>query len=269
MDPTSWSLLRQFGLEGKVALVTGGGSGIGLGIARVFASAGARVALLGRSAERLADAVADLPGEALAVPADVRDPAAVERAVAAVRERWDAIDVLVNNAGGAFSDDYRHGPLLEVEPQNFTNALATNLVGAHVVARATVPAMLERGGAVVNIASVAGRQGATPFPGLGFHAAGKAGLIRLTSVMAAEWAPRVRVNAIAPGYVATARLEAGIDAGNRASTVARTALRRAGTPHDIGAAALFLASDAAGWITGVTLDVDGGLLGAGTGQAAS
>lgn len=246
--------LNRFSLEGRVAIVTGGGRGIGRAIAGAFAEAGARVALVARSADELERAAAEIGGHAY--PADVSDPAAVDGAVAAVRERFERIDVLVNAAG--ISPVYKRAE--RIEPAEWDAILAVNLRGTFLCCRAVGPAMLERGaGAVVNITSVAAAAG---MPRLAAYAASKAGVLSLTRTLALEWAAQgVRVNAVGPSFVRT-EFTRGLYENDalRQMIVDQTPLGRFGEPDDVVGAALFLASDASRYVTGETIYVDGGWL---------
>jgi NAD(P)-dependent dehydrogenase (short-subunit alcohol dehydrogenase family) len=250
-------------LNGKVALVTGASRGIGLAVARCFAEAGATVMLSARTPEDLQKAAAAIPGASW-YAADAGDPQQPAACVAETVRRFGRLDVLVNNAG----INTHSGPLIDIDEPRAARAVQVN---QHSVVRWTAAAwresMRERGGAVVNIAAIGGL---TPYPGSGWYNGTKAAVIQLTRQLACELGPAVRVNAIAPGVVKTGMGQAMTEeygppeappppgsAGGRAE---RLPLRRLGAPEDIAAAALFLASDAASWITGHTLVVDGGAL---------
>jgi len=184
-------------LSGKAALVTGGGSGIGLACARALARRGARVAVAGRTAARLDAAAADLGGEALAIPADVSDADAAAGAVAATVERFGRLDVLVNNAGIG-----GRGRVADLDPADFDRVLATNLRGPFLCARAAWPHLAATGdGWVFNVASFAGKKG---MAGAGAYCASKFGLLGLSEAMSEEGqADGIRAAALCPGYVAT------------------------------------------------------------------
>ena len=249
-----------FSLAGKVALVTGGGRGIGEGIARAFVEVGAAVALVSRTAEQLDRVAADLEaegGQALAVPADLTAvdqlPAVVERVV----DELGGLDVLVNCAGG--------GDLWRALPDNTVDELESafhlNVAAPFELVRLAVPHLLERPGAsIVNIISSALHQ---PIRGHLSYDAAKGALHYATRSMAAALGPRIRVNGINPGIIETDAMKAVV-AGREGvldQLTAQVRLRRLGTPADIGHAAVFLASPAASYITGVCLDVDGGAVG--------
>ncbi len=236
-------------LDGASVLVTGGGSGIGRAICRRFASDGASVLVADIVRER-AEEVAELVGGA-AVQADVTVAADVARMVAAV----DRVDVLVNNAGGGDADD-----VLEIDEAAWDQDIALNLKSAYLCSKAVLPGMIERGGGViVNIASVNGLAFFANEP----YSAAKAGLISLTRSMATRYGRHgVRAVAIAPGTIRTPLWQERVD--KEPAIFERLLrwypLRRVGEPDDVAAAAAFLASDDASWITGEVLRVDGGLL---------
>jgi len=245
-------------LEGRRAVVTGASRGIGAEIARAMARAGAAVALAARDAQalaRVAEEIAAEGGRAATVPTDVADPGAVERMVATAVEQLGGLDVAVNNAAGG-----GHGPtpLAEVRPQQFRSALATSLEGVFLSLRYEIPAMLEAGGgAIVNMASTAGLEAVG---GLAGYVSAKHGVIGLTKVAALDYAAQgIRVNAIAPGPILTERLEAaGEEMQHRAGMA--MPMRRIGLPAEVAAAAVWLCSDQAAFITGATLAIDGGKL---------
>jgi NAD(P)-dependent dehydrogenase (short-subunit alcohol dehydrogenase family) len=240
-------------LDGKVALVTGGSKGIGKAIAAVFASAGARVMISSRKPEGLEAAAAELPGEVAWFAANAGRQEDAEACVAATVERLGGLDILVNNAA---TNPYM-GPMIGIDESRASKIVQVNQWGAlmwtQVAWRAT---MQEGGGSVINVASIGGLAVDTS---IGYYNVSKAALIHLTKQLAVELAPKVRVNAIAPGLVRTDFAKALWEPAE-AAVAARLPLKRIGEPDDIGGAALFLASDAASWITGHTLVVDGGAL---------
>jgi len=252
------SVLDGFDLTGRVAIVTGGTRGIGLAIARGLADAGADVVPTARNdddVEAAAASVRERGGDSLAVPTDVTDDEAVESLVERTHEELGGPDVLVNNAGinpaGAL------GPPEDVDSDAADDVLDVNLRGAFRCVRAAADHLRDsEAGAVVNVASVGGVVG---LPRQHPYVASKHGVVGLTKSMAIDWAPAVRVNALAPGYVATdLTAELREDESLRESILDRTPLDRFADPEEIAPAAVFLASDAASFVTGECLTVDGG-----------
>ncbi|GAA2911437.1 NAD(P)-dependent dehydrogenase (short-subunit alcohol dehydrogenase family) [Microbacterium keratanolyticum] len=250
------SVMQKFSLEGRVALVTGGNRGIGRGIAQALAEAGAAVAITARTAQAAQDAAAELTAEghtALGVALDVTDADSVESAVAEVEVALGPIDVLINNAGISIG-----GAALEIDDDVWTQTLDTNLNGVWRCSRAVGRRMAERGGGtIVNIGSMSAMIVNQPRwqPA---YLASKAAVHQLTKALAAEWAAHsIRVNAMAPGYILT---EASpVDQPEYyASCVEPAAMKRWGTPEELGAVAVFLASEASSFMTGSVLVVDGG-----------
>lgn len=249
-------MLERFRLDGKVAIVTGAGRGIGAATALGLAEAGANVVLAARTAEQL-EAVAEQARahgvEALVVPTDVVENdnlvALVDRTVGELGR----IDVVVNNAGGTTPR-----PFLDTSPGFLERAFHFNTTTAFVLSKAAVPHMLERGsGSIVNISSAIGRLRDRGFVAYG---TAKAALTHMTRLMAADLAPKVRVNAIAVGSVATSALETVLtDDGIRTQMIEGTPLKRLGEPEDIALCALYLASPASSFVTGKVYEVDGGL----------
>lgn len=245
----------ELALEGRVAVVTGSTRGIGRAIAEAFVSEGATVVLNARSEQSTRAAAQELGGRALGIAADVSDEAGCGTLIARTLAEFGRIDVLVNNAGTSVA-----GPAEDLAPAEWRRILDLNLNGPFYLCQHAARAMLVAdGGAIVNVASVAAFT--TP-PQRVSYVAAKAGLVAMTKVMAAEWAPRIRINAIAPGYVETDLLADLIAQGvvNRCMLEARAPYGRLGHPEEIARAVLFLASDAAEYIHGVTLPVDGGWL---------
>ena len=241
----------------RCAIVTGGGSGIGRAIALRFGAAGDSVVVADADQDR-AIAVAreiDVHGEALAIGADVTVASDVARIVEAALDANGRIDVLVNNAGGAAADG-----VLETDEEAWDAELALNLKAPFLCTKAVLPAMIERGaGAIVNIASV----NALASLANEAYSAAKAGLVNLTQSVAVRYGPLgIRANAIAPGTIRTPGWDERLqrDAAIFERLVKWYPLGRIGTPDDVAAAAFFLASDEASWITGTLLRVDGGLL---------
>ena len=240
-------------LTGKVALVTGGSRGIGRAIAEALAGAGARVAVVARDVERATAAAAELPGGPHAgFSCDVADPAAVNATLAAVEERLGPADILVNNAGIT-----RDNLLLRMKDEEFDEVIAANLKGAFNFTRAVSRGMMKRrDGAILNITSVVGLIGNA---GQANYAASKAGLIGMTKALALEIASRgITVNCIAPGFVTTA-MTGALTEEQRSKAAAAVPAGRFGTPAEVAAAAVYLASDEAAYVTGHTLHVNGGI----------
>jgi NAD(P)-dependent dehydrogenase (short-subunit alcohol dehydrogenase family) len=248
----------EIGFDGKVALVTGGTRGIGEATARTFLEAGAAgVAITSRKPENLDAAVERLAAGDRLLPLEARadDDAAAHAAVAAVVNRFGAIDILVNNAG----TNPATGALSDVDLGAMDKTWAVNQRGPVVWSReAWNQWMKSNGGVIVNVASVGGMR---PAPVIGAYNTSKAAVIYLTHQLAMEMAPGVRVNAVAPSVVRT-RLAALLWEGIEDQTAAAHPLGRIGEPQDVANAIAFLASDAASWITGVVLPVDGGAIGA-------
>jgi 2-deoxy-D-gluconate 3-dehydrogenase len=262
------SMARLFDLTGKCAIVTGGAAGIGRGIAGRLAEAGASVLIAdvnAPQAEAAAAALREQGYRAQAVGADVRAPADVRRLLEAAVQEFGGVDILVNNAG-----IFPATPVLQMPEEEWDRVLDINLKGAILCSQAVAQQMVAqgRGGVIVNIASIDSIHPSAA--GLAHYDASKGGMLMLTKSLALELAPNgIRVVAIAPGGIMTegvqARTEAmrrqGIDADQvMQSFVARIPLRRMGAPDDIARVALFLASDAAAYVTGTLVVVDGGVL---------
>jgi 7-alpha-hydroxysteroid dehydrogenase len=251
--------LKAFSLDGKVALITGAGRGIGEGIARTFVEAGAAVALVARTEsaiEALARELCAAGGRAIAIPGDVTDlsqlPGLVEKTVA----EFGGLDILVNNAGGEISPTF-----LETRPEHLQAAFHFNAVVPFELSRHAVPELLKRPGAsIVNICSdIVGKQ----TRGSLAHHTGKAAEAQVTLSMAADLGPKIRVNAILPTQVETEKFREYLAVKNpelREALITFTRMRRNATPEDIGYAAVYLASPAASWMTGNLLRINGGIV---------
>jgi 3-oxoacyl-[acyl-carrier protein] reductase len=242
-------------LQGRIALVTGASQGIGRACALELARAGATVALAARNEAKLAAVAAEIEaagGQAAAFALDVSSEESIKAGAKAVIERLGKVEILVNNAGIT-----RDGLMMAMKRADWDDVLGTNLTGAFLLTQALLRPMLKnRWGRIVNISSVVGRTGQA---GQANYAASKAGLIGLTRSMAREFASRgITVNAVAPGYIETP-MTAVLDEKLRASMLAAIPLGRAGTDQDIAQSVAFLASDAAAYITGHVLDVNGGM----------
>jgi 7-alpha-hydroxysteroid dehydrogenase len=254
-------ILDRFRVTDRAAVVTGAGRGIGAATAVALAQAGADVVISSRTESQLADVAKQIEAagrRAVVVPADLSDLDAVAALAAAAHDAFGRLDIVVNNVGGSMPREF-----LGTAPRHLEDAFHFNVSTAHALTRAAVPLMLEGRepgaptGAVVNISSVMGR-----VSGRGYAAYGtaKAALAHYTRLSARDLAPRIRVNAIGVGSVATSALDIVLtDDALRTTMEQSTPLRRIGDPDDIAATALFLASDAAAYVTGKVVGADGGL----------
>ncbi|SEG91577.1 7-alpha-hydroxysteroid dehydrogenase [Nonomuraea solani] len=248
-------ILDRFQITGAAAVVTGAGRGIGAATAIALAQAGADVALCARTEDQLravADQVAKAGRRALVVPADLSAPGAAEELAARAADAFGRLDVVVNNVGGALPRAFA-----DTRRKHLENAFQFNVGIMHELTRAALPHLLANGGAVVNISSAMGR-----LAGRGYLAYGtaKAAVAHYTRLAALDLAPRVRVNAVAVGSVATSALDLVMnDDGLRTSMEQATPLKRIGEPEDVAAAVLYLVSPAARYVTGTVLEVDGGI----------
>jgi 3-oxoacyl-[acyl-carrier protein] reductase len=243
------------GLGGRIALVTGASQGIGRACALELAAAGAKVALAARNQDKLAHAVHEIEaagGEAAAFALDIASEDSIKAAAKSVIERFGKVEILVNNAGIT-----RDGLMLRMKRPDWDDVLSTNLTGTFLLTQALLSPMLKnRWGRIINISSVVGRTGQA---GQVNYAASKAGLIGLTRSMAREVASRgITVNAVAPGYIETP-MTAILNQDQRAAMMTQIPLGRPGTDAEIAQSVAFLASDAAAYITGHVLDVNGGM----------
>jgi len=250
-------ILDRFRLDDKVAVITGGGRGLGSGIALAFAEAGADVLIASRTQSQLDAVAAQVHAtgrRAHTVAADLAHPEVTAELAGLAVEAFGKLDIVVNNVGGTMPNT-----LLTTSTKDLKDAFTFNVATAHALTTAAVPLMLEHsgGGSIINITSTMGR-----LAGRGFAAYGtaKAALSHYTRLAALDLCPRIRVNAIAPGSILTSALE--VVASNdelRAPMEKVTPMRRLGDPIDIAAAAVYLASPAGSFLTGKTLEVDGGL----------
>jgi NAD(P)-dependent dehydrogenase (short-subunit alcohol dehydrogenase family) len=252
------AVFRADALAGKVALVTGASGDLGRGIAVALASAGADVALVARNAEKLEETrvLVEATGRrGCCVAADITDADRVASVVAEIRASLGPVDIVVNNAGGARF----MSPLVDVQRSGWDKTIALNLTAPMLVAQACVPDMIGHGGgSIVNVASLAGLQA---MESLSFYSASKAGLLMLTRAMAKEWGPHgIRANAVAPGFVETEAWDHYRDNPDMESTTGQVIpLGRWASVDEVSSPVVFLASDAAAYVTGATLVIDGGI----------
>jgi citronellol/citronellal dehydrogenase len=251
------SVFRDGLFAGNVAVVTGGGSGIGRCIAHELSSLGARLALVGRKAEKLEAVKAEIAadgGEAETFTCDIREEERVRESVGAILRRFAAIDYLVNNAGGQFA-----APLAAISQKGFDTVVRTNLTGGFLMARECFTQwMADHGGSIVNIVADMWNG----MPGMGHSGAARAGMVNFTETAALEWSgANVRVNAVAPGWIASSGLDNyPSDMREHIRNLKKLSpMGRIGTESEVSAAVVFLLSEAASFITGATLRVDGGV----------
>jgi 3-oxoacyl-[acyl-carrier protein] reductase len=243
----------MFDLSGMTALVTGASGGLGSAIAKALAAQGARLALSGSNAEKLTAFRAELGGDHVAVPANLSDAVAVDALVPAATEALGGkLDILVNNAGVT-----RDNLLMRMKDEEFEDVIRINLEAAFRLMRAAAkPMMKARFGRIISITSVVG---VTGNPGQANYVASKAGLIGMTKAVAQELASRnITVNAVAPGFMTSAMTDA-LNEQQRAGILARIPMGAMGSGDDIGAACVYLASKEAGYVTGQTIHVNGGM----------
>ena len=254
---TASGTFREDTLDSQVIIVTGGGRGIGEAISRACAAAGARVVVVARSGDEVAAVARSIEaagGTAMGLTADVSETDSVRALCVRVNETLGQIDTVVNNAG--INPASALGTPEAVDLEAITDLLEVNLTGAFRTIAAAAPSLVEQEGSIINVASVGGLVG---LPRQHPYVASKHGLVGITRSMAIDLAPEVRVNAVAPGYVAT-QLTAPLqeDARLQASILDRTPLGRFADPAEIAAPVVFLASDAAAYMTGSVLSIDGG-----------
>ena len=251
-------------LEGKVALITGGGTGIGEATGRRFVAEGAKICIVGRRAEQLQRVAESLPqGTVLTCPGSVTEPEDIERMVTKTLTIAGKIDILVNSAGVS-----ERGSVTESDPAEWRKTIETNLVGPYLLMRAVIPHLIKNGGgSVINISSLGGMRS---IPHTSAYSASKAGLIMLTQQAALDYGPdRIRCNVVCPGLVKTPMIEGPFTSmaetiGSDLQSIYGAAskgvpLRRLAEPDDIAGSCSYLASDDSSYVTGVTLIVDGGV----------
>jgi len=245
----------MYDLDGETAIVTGAAQGIGRGIAERLGAAGANVVLADVQGEKVADVADELAGDGVtaeAVECDVTDLGDTDRLARRARERFDAVEMLVNNAGVGTG-----GSFTELEPEEWAHVLSVNLTGAFNCSYSVVPGMVEHGsGRVVNVSSMAGRN--TSYHGAANYTASKWGVIGLTKHMARDLAPAVRVNALCPGATLTPLIRSATTEAGRERTAEGIPLERWSTPEDQAEAVFYLLSGMSSYVTGTVLEVDGG-----------
>jgi NAD(P)-dependent dehydrogenase (short-subunit alcohol dehydrogenase family) len=248
------SVNTALGVRSKVAIVTGGGSGLGFAIAQKFTENGITTIIAGRDTEKLNKAKEQLGELCFAMPCDVSDLKSIPAFVQNVLTQFGQIDMLVNNAGINMKKEFT-----EVTDEDFQNILTTNVTAVFSLSREVVKHMLEKkSGCIINISSMAAQYG---LPKVIAYSASKTAIDGMTRAMAVELSPNgIRVNAIAPGFIYSAMTEKALnsDPERKAKVFGRTPMGHMGQPEDIGNAALYLASDAAKYVTGVVLPIDGG-----------
>ena len=248
----------RWSIDGRCALVTGGGRGLGKAMATTLAEEGARVAILdvapGAAAEA-ADELEGAGGHALGFEGDVTSDDDVQRALADVAKEWGRLDILVNNAGFGTMVD-----AVDLPVEEFRRVYEVHVLGAFTCSKAAFPLLAERGGSIINIASVAGQRALSP-GGHAHYCSAKGAVILLTQSLAVEWVQHgIRVNAIAPGFMLAEPLRAlrEADAARWDGWMSRIPMGRPGDPEELAGAAVYLASDASSYVTGSVLVVDGG-----------
>ena len=249
-------ILDRFNIDGQVAIVTGAGRGIGAGSALALAECGADIVLAARTQTQLDEVAAQIEAlgrRAVTVACDLSDLDAVARLAEVATTELGRIDILVNNVGGTMPR-----PLLDTSPRFLEEAFHFNVATAHALVRASVPTMLETdGGAIVNIASVIGRVAGRGYVGYG---TAKGALIHYTKLISKDLAPRIRANAVGVGSTATSALDIVTSTPELKATMEdMTPMRRLGSVEDIATAVAYLATPAAGYVTGKTIEVDGGI----------
>lgn len=246
-------------LEGKVAVVTGGGTGIGKGAAIALAENGARVLVTGRRSQPLEETAAAIRqngGTALACPGDVTVRADIEKMCALIKNEWGRLDILVNNAGSALRK-----PFLETTMDEFDQMYRVDLRSVFEVSQVLVPFIQESGGgSIINIASILGVLGAFQSTA---YCAMKGGVVNLTRAMAADLGPAIRVNCLCPSHIVTPMMQEELDrltaAGKMDKLNRLFPMKRVGYPEDMNGAVIFFASDESSWLTGNVFMIDGGL----------
>ena len=251
--------LMELTLKGKVAIVTGGSQGIGKAISLSLAQCGATVCIAdinSKLGEEVAAQIKALGQRSMALPVDVTDSGQVAEMTEKTIDNFSHIDILVNNAGSATGPTFNIGRVLKISERDWDDTVALNLKSVFLCTRAVAKSMLERKrGCIINMASITGQ---FPWAGLPAYSAAKAAVINLTQSMAMEFAPYVRVNAIAPGLIETPRTSKNRRPEQLKQLLSNVPLERMGRPEEVADIAVYLASDVAGWVTGTVIDLTGG-----------
>jgi len=252
-------VLDEFALEGKTAIVTGAGRGLGKAMATALAEAGAKIAVVDideQNAVASADDLADIGVETIAVDADITSETEVTAMIESVEARLSPIDILLNNAGVA-----QNAPAEETTVEEWQHVIDVNLTGSFLCAKHAGQQMLEReSGSIINISSMSGLVANYPQPQVAYNAS-KAGVVMLTRSLASEWASKgIRVNSIAPGYMRTDLVDSVLEANSEMEEtwIEYTPMGRLGRPEELGGVAVFLASEASSYMTGEVVAYDGG-----------
>jgi len=259
--------LTCFSLEHRTVVMTGGSGGIGRSCAMTFAKAGANIVIASLPPESIQPVVQEVEAigvVGLGLAIDVTDAKQVKAMLDRTLSKFGRVDVLVNVAGGSYSRNpympsFQRAPLLDLSPEDFMMAYEINTKSAFLCSKAVVPRMKERGkGSIINIGSISGRGTKKERADMAAYGAAKAAVMNLTLHMARQWGPEVRVNCIAPGIIDTPRPEGTNRQELTAEALNKIALGRAGRPEEVAGVALFLASDAASYVSGAVIDVNGG-----------
>jgi len=259
--------LSRFSLEGQTAIITGGSGGIGRACAVTFAKAGANIVIASQPPDSIPPVIQEVEAlgvKGLAAAADVSNAEQVKSMLEQTLAKFGRVDVLLNVAGGSYSRNpfvpqFKRAALLDLSPEDFMKAYEINAKSAFLCAKTVVPAMKAHGkGNIINIGSISGRGTKKERADMAAYGSAKAAVMNLTLHMAHQWGPEVRVNCIAPGIIDTPRPEGTNRQELTAEALNRIALRRAGKPEEVAGVALFLASDAASFVSGAIIDVNGG-----------
>ena len=259
--------LLRFSLEGQTAIITGGSGGIGRACAVTFAKAGANIVIASQPPDSIPPVIQEVEAlgvKGLAAAVDVSNAEQVKSMLDQTLSKFGRVDVLLNVAGGSYSRNpfvpqFKRAALLDLSPEDFMKAYEINTKSAFLCAKTVVPSMKAQGkGNIVNIGSISGRGTKKERADMAAYGSAKAAVMNLTLHMAHQWGPEVRVNCIAPGIIDTPRAAGTNRQELTAEALNRIALQRAGKPEEVAGVALFLASDAASFVSGAVIDVNGG-----------